>query len=646
MFASDKQMTHATNPVRFVSSFDIFDTLICRLVDRPTDVFAIMEETLGEDFAAARIQAERDARRASLSEEIGIDDIYRRLRDTGMSAKSSSEARDLEYALERRLCVRREDMLRVLADRRDKGDRLIGISDMYLPGDFVRGVLKGLGIELDAVYVSSDLGATKHTGRLFGIVRDLEGIDESHWTHYGDNAHSDVAVPLSLGINAVHCPIRGSILHQSADNHDGTAASVVRAIERAAAYGDRSVGERDRVWFDIGSRHTGPIAAQLCLLARETADRTGASHIYFLARDGHVLKKVYETLFPDDPRKTVYMAASRRMINFPLRCHVEPDYGFLSASSVGLTVQELLGRIGVSVASDHDTVVTSEENAGEIMRGYRDAIVAAANRELSELDSYIDHVGMSSAENAVLVDVGWFCSIQKSLASHLAASGRGVKLHGVYVGTNVKTETGFDATGLFFTAKRPAAGAVLVNSALEVMELLFTSSEDSIVTVVTDGNGFDIVRHRTVGEQTRHVAADMIQKGAVAFAEYLKTSGLLYALASRAGRNATLDDFRSLIERPTAQVARCASAVEHCVGIGGSDRRPLVAKGITWRKPIGLIDGYRRSFWPAATRRLLGRQERFLLSPPVQSLVGVIKRMPSPLRRWIVTILSRPSTPI
>jgi predicted HAD superfamily hydrolase len=630
---------------RSVSSFDIFDTLICRLVDRPTDLFAVMEQTLGGGFAASRIRAEIKARRASSSEEISIDDIYRSLRDdAGMGDEVSSVARDLECELERRLCVRREDMLDVLVDRKKQGDRLIGISDMYLPGDFVKAVLEGLSIELDALYVSSDHGATKHTGQLFRIVKRIEGIDESRWTHYGDNAHSDVAVPLSLGINAVHCPIRGSILHDTAAIGGGTPLSLVRGIERAAGYGNRLFGDRDRVWFDVGTRHTGPIATQLCALARETADRTSASHIYFLARDGHVLKKVYETLFPDDPRKIVYMAASRRMINFPLRCHLEPDYGFLSASSAGLSVQELLGRIGVLPTSAHDIVVRSEEHAVEILQGHRDAIVAAANRELLELESYLDHVGMYTARNAVLVDVGWFCSIQKALVSHLASKGSGVKLHGAYVGTNVKAEAEFNATGLFFTDRQPSDGANLVNSALEVMELLFTSGEDSIVTVARSGGEFNVIRQRTTGEHTRHFAADLIQNGAVTFAEYLKTSGLQHTIVSSAGRKETLEDFKLLITHPSARLARCASAVEHCVGIGGADRRPLVATGLSWMKPISLMDGHRRSFWPAATRTLLGRPERFLLSPPVQHLVKIVMRMPSPVRRVIAKILHRRST--
>ncbi|MCZ7861484.1 hypothetical protein O9X98_08740 [Agrobacterium salinitolerans] len=634
-------MTNSPCSSRAVASFDIFDTLICRLVDRPTDVFELMSETFGPSFASARIRAEADARRHGSSDEISLDEIYARLCDTGMTQELASQARELECALERTLCVRREDMLRVLDERRAHGDRVIGISDMYLSADFVKSLLVGLGIELDAVYVSSDFGATKHTGRLFDLVRELEDIEEGRWTHYGDNDHSDVSVPLSLGINAVHCPIRQSSLHGAVARAEGGAASVVRGIERAASYANPSVGERDRIWFDIGARHTGPIAVMLCAMARETAERTGASHIFFLARDGHVMKRVYETLYPDDNRKIVYTAASRRMINFPLRCHEEPDYVFLSASSVGLTENELLGRIGVKAGEGSPQVIVSDEHAVKVLRAYRDEIVAAARREMEELDGYLHHVGLSGAEDAVLVDVGWFCSIQRSLTSYLASKGHSTRLHGVYVGTNVKEEAGFDARGLFFTNRQPAMESDLVNSALEVMELLFTSAEDSIVSVSRSKGDFDIVRQSTPGESTRHTAAKLIHGGAVAFTKYLSAAGLVHLFSTPEARGSILDDFRTLIENPSVPVAMCASAVQHCVGIGGSDRRPLVATHLTWRKPFGLIEGYQKSFWPAATAKLFGRRERLLVAPLTQSLVAVTKRMPAPVRHRIVKTFRR-----
>ena len=50
-------------PYKYVS-FDIFDTLVKRNVENPTDVFKIMEGNAGKGFADRRIKAEREARQS------------------------------------------------------------------------------------------------------------------------------------------------------------------------------------------------------------------------------------------------------------------------------------------------------------------------------------------------------------------------------------------------------------------------------------------------------------------------------------------------------------------------------------------------------------------------------------------------------
>ena len=67
-------------------SFDIFDTLICRNVKNPTDIFSIIEKVGVEKFGRSvsgfknnRIEAENRARIDSKREDITLDDIYAQL---------------------------------------------------------------------------------------------------------------------------------------------------------------------------------------------------------------------------------------------------------------------------------------------------------------------------------------------------------------------------------------------------------------------------------------------------------------------------------------------------------------------------------------------------------------------------------------
>ena len=59
-----------------IVSFDIFDTLLKRDVSSPIEVFNLIEERVGKDFAVLRMQAEKRARRSLNKEEVTLKDIY------------------------------------------------------------------------------------------------------------------------------------------------------------------------------------------------------------------------------------------------------------------------------------------------------------------------------------------------------------------------------------------------------------------------------------------------------------------------------------------------------------------------------------------------------------------------------------------
>ena len=67
-----KQICHKAAHFDAVA-FDVFDTLIKRDVAVPTGLFRLM----GDDFYAARIRAEREAR-AAQSREVTLAEIYAR----------------------------------------------------------------------------------------------------------------------------------------------------------------------------------------------------------------------------------------------------------------------------------------------------------------------------------------------------------------------------------------------------------------------------------------------------------------------------------------------------------------------------------------------------------------------------------------
>lgn len=89
-------------PYKYVS-FDIFDTLVKRNVENPTDVFKLMEYKAGNGFADRRIKAEREARRSLVKsdrKEVTIEDIY-----SYFTASERKKLIDLELKTEFQLLV-------------------------------------------------------------------------------------------------------------------------------------------------------------------------------------------------------------------------------------------------------------------------------------------------------------------------------------------------------------------------------------------------------------------------------------------------------------------------------------------------------------------------------------------------------------
>ena len=67
------------NEIKYYS-FDLFDTLITRLLNKPTDLFSIIEKEYNlANFKENRINAEYNAVNNSNHEEITIDEIYKEL---------------------------------------------------------------------------------------------------------------------------------------------------------------------------------------------------------------------------------------------------------------------------------------------------------------------------------------------------------------------------------------------------------------------------------------------------------------------------------------------------------------------------------------------------------------------------------------
>jgi FMN phosphatase YigB (HAD superfamily) len=225
-----------------VVAFDIFDTLLIRPLLHPETVKTMIghcNRDIGGEFARLRAQAEASAR-SRAGRDVGLEEIYTEF--ASLTGKSLDEVRPLcatEEHMELHLVSPRPDCIELFNCARASGKRVVLASDMFLPRRMVEKMLSENGITgYHALYLSSDIGVRKDTGELYRLLLEREQIAPGELLMVGDNEHSDVQIPLNMGIQVCHVlrPIEAASFFQ-----DGGLGSGERQPERAvsARIGDK-----------------------------------------------------------------------------------------------------------------------------------------------------------------------------------------------------------------------------------------------------------------------------------------------------------------------------------------------------------------------------------------------------------------------
>ncbi len=293
-----------------VVSFDVFDTLLVRKVDRPDDLFHVLGRQTGFfDFHDARQEFEARCRVAAFAEtgarEISLDDIYAAL-DAGLGFGEEVERREVQ--LEQLLCEASPVMRRVFAAVRDAGTAVVVTSDMYLPRPVLEDLLHRNGYDgWSGVYLSSERGCQKGDGGLFDILAaDFAG---QRIVHVGDNKRVDVARAREHGLDAEWWPDLRRTTRGLGVKDDCLAASFYRSlICRKMVLPERGEG----LLFRHGYRVGGILAWGYCQWLDELATREGCDRILFSARDCEVLYKLYKAHFGGHDAR--YLQISRQAI--------------------------------------------------------------------------------------------------------------------------------------------------------------------------------------------------------------------------------------------------------------------------------------------------------------------------------------------
>ena len=352
-------------------SFDIFDTAILRVTQRPKDIFDHCQEEVRQwlddsvfPFTELRMQAERIARinaaRDNNFQDVNLEEIYALFAHvTGLDAKTVARIKELELASEERFCYANPRVLELYRKCHSLGLRTFFISDTYLPLAYLQSLLASRGFADPVIYASSECRKTKHVGSLFTHMVANSGARRAHILHIGDNVYSDYHKAREKRIKSVLISDEAACTfatvgrdHEDDRAKDSLFASICIGLARKRTISlGRNESQPDRLWLSLGYEIAGPICcAYLSWLFAAAAER-GIRRLYFLARDGYLLYDAFKLVKDrrNVPLDATYTYSSRRLFYLAaIRQIDKPTLAVLLTPNLSLSTEHFLTRVGLS----------------------------------------------------------------------------------------------------------------------------------------------------------------------------------------------------------------------------------------------------------------------------------------------------------
>ncbi|QTN27397.1 glycosyltransferase [Rhodoferax sp. AJA081-3] len=514
--------------------FDVFDTAIIRLFEKPVDLFKHMGHTSRvAKFESLRIQQERTTReKHSTRRDVKLAEIYRGFFGADLGA---------EIAAELTFCAAHPDTLAFYADLVSKGKKIYFVSDMYLDRETIAAILHKNGFkQYEDIFVSSEDDLIKGDGSRFAWLKTSLPGSVGRAIHIGDNHVSDWVQPRQHGYDAfqylesIEFYRHDDFLFSKAPHlvaQDSLGVSFTLGMFRYWKSG--FLDSKPSYWRQFGFFYGGALVAAFCAFVNSTlrTRQLSTSRVFFLARDGDIMSQVCRLLYPE--LDAVYVWASRRCMSFPSLRTMQPsddeDMIKLFTTPIGITcADDVMERLGYDDLPELKAALSDLEARGlldsepDILRclvDHKDTLLPKARAERDTLLHYLDAVNFFGDSDIVIADVGWGGTIQNALVKLMKESGSGdQRLHGIYMGVSDGVAHQDFKTGFLFQGDRSRFVGFL-----NLIELITSSPKDGVMRVAQqDGSFVPVGVKQTADEASRQSIAAEIQTGILEFAQIVK----------------------------------------------------------------------------------------------------------------------------
>lgn len=452
------------NPQFSYISFDIFDTLIVRPFYKPSDIFILMDSYFDEltgnkieqYFSKIRIKSEQavDLFDADSSKHIGqvtIDQIYHIISQKyGIDLEVVEALKHREKQLEIQFSSPRQKIKELYELALYIGKKVICISDMYLDIDTINKILCKNGyIDFEHIFLSSECGVDKVSGSLFKHALSVLGVEADQMFHIGDNWEYDCIQPKKLGITAwfVAKPIE-LLMNVIPDMNGkkqrselGTALSCginqgfVKAASVTAHFGIRCMlamvankmfdnpylsyepnTDFNRNPYYIGyfavGMHTFGIANWIMKEAMINGNKT----IHFVARDGFLIKQIYDILarYQHNAPTSNYFYTSRKAF-LPFTDAVDEVVSFKGKtprdvlnlfSPVTYKTSSFIEQKYSSQGIDLDSQITNQDEFEVVLDAIRKNSVSVEKQKRYET-AVVTYINQTISKGDAMFDIGY-----------------------------------------------------------------------------------------------------------------------------------------------------------------------------------------------------------------------------------------------
>lgn len=591
-----------------VVSFDLFDTLIFRTTGAPESVFRLLEHRWSlAGFAEMRIEAEHTARarawQSNRHHEVSIESIYSQL-----PISPARQRRIMEDELELELQVVRGNraMLDYVEISLALGKSVWICSDMYLPRAIITELARRCGIPKGVeILLSSETMLTKSAGSTFDRLLALAKIKPGQILHIGDNPASDFDVPRSKGIKAVLVPkVWGSnlsLLPTKMSSTEDLSARVIWDVIRQTGPSSRITKSRPNngrdFWKDVGIELLTPAVVGFCQFIHRISRENKLERLFFLARDGAIVKEVYEALYPEAIAATYYLRVSRKVLNLAAIEGIDASaVEFFCSGATRLTVKDYFARIGVicddnwepainSIGLSPDEVVASPAQFALLRSAFdkfQEPVLEICSRQRQILCEYLKSEGWEGGLRVGLVDIGWHGTLQRSLRllwpRHIPEP---AFCKGMYFGlfpeaAQKVVESSQAADGFLCHYGAPQFAHDTIMRCVSFHELLFSDTSAATLAIGKVDAEFRFEEASLDAERHRHLIIERIRSGLQLGLQGIGDVLPLLGATGDALRQVYLEAADQLLKHPTLEQAEKIGAVMHSEGFDHRVYKPLI----------------------------------------------------------------------